>query len=106
MRLLGRDGRWSLLVTYADERQGHSGAIYKATNWIYHGKVGPYPVYQDLHGRVRSIKATSRIPVEELEERGLCQIDTSFKHRYIYALQGSTEVIQTTMPSYLVSEDI
>jgi len=36
MRLIDR-GRWPCLVTYADEMQGHTGAIYKATNWEYCG---------------------------------------------------------------------
>jgi len=29
--------RWPCLVTYADEMQGHTGAIYRATNWEYLG---------------------------------------------------------------------
>jgi hypothetical protein len=29
--------RWPCLVTYADEMQGHTGAIYRATNWEYCG---------------------------------------------------------------------
>ncbi len=36
MRMIDRD-RWPCLVTYADEMQGHTGAIYKATNWEYVG---------------------------------------------------------------------
>jgi hypothetical protein len=36
MRLIDRD-RWPTLVTYADTAQGHTGAIYKATNWICDG---------------------------------------------------------------------
>jgi hypothetical protein len=32
--------KWPVLVTYADTAQGHTGAIYKATNWQ---EVGPVP---------------------------------------------------------------
>jgi hypothetical protein len=32
MRLLDRD-RWPVLLTFADTRHGHTGAIYKATGW-------------------------------------------------------------------------
>ena len=32
MRLLDRE-RWPILLTYADTRHGHTGAIYKATGW-------------------------------------------------------------------------
>lgn len=44
--LLGRSMRmidrtvWPVLVTYADTAQGHTGAIYRATNWQ---EVGPVP---------------------------------------------------------------
>lgn len=36
MRLLDRD-RWPTLVTYADTRLGHTGAIYRATGWTEEG---------------------------------------------------------------------
>lgn len=36
MRLLDRT-RWPVLVTYADTRLGHTGAIYKATGWTEEG---------------------------------------------------------------------
>ena len=38
MRLIDRD-RWPVLVTYADTAQGHTGAIYRATNWMCDGEV-------------------------------------------------------------------
>lgn len=40
-----QDGRWDLLVTYADEWQGHTGAIYLAAGWEYVGKTRPERVY-------------------------------------------------------------
>jgi hypothetical protein len=39
MRLLDRSA-WPVLVTYADSAQGHSGAIYRATNWTDDGVGG------------------------------------------------------------------
>lgn len=38
MRQIDRK-RWPVLVTYADTNQGHTGAIYKATNWREDGSV-------------------------------------------------------------------
>jgi len=44
--LLGRSmsmidrSRWATFVTYADTGQGHTGAVYKATNWF---EIGPVP---------------------------------------------------------------
>jgi hypothetical protein len=38
MRLIDRK-RWPRLLTYADTGRGHTGAIYRATNWICLGEV-------------------------------------------------------------------
>ncbi len=40
MKLIDRT-RWPVLVTYADTARGHTGAIYKATNWICDGPQRP-----------------------------------------------------------------
>lgn len=44
-RLIAQDGRWDCLVTYADEWQGHTGAIYRAAGWEYVGLTKPERVY-------------------------------------------------------------
>ena len=44
MKLLDRD-RWPCLVTYADPWQGHTGTIYKATNWQLAGRSKPEYIY-------------------------------------------------------------
>jgi len=41
IKMIARDGRFRCLVTYADTWQGHTGAIYKATNWAYMGLTKP-----------------------------------------------------------------
>lgn len=38
IRMIRKTGDWDVLITYADTRQGHTGAIYKATNWRYIGE--------------------------------------------------------------------
>jgi hypothetical protein len=55
MRLIDRI-RWPVLVTYADEWQGHTGAIYLATGWTFDGLTAPKPVYR-LNGRSISPKS-------------------------------------------------
>lgn len=55
MRLIDRK-RWPCLVTYADTWQGHSGAIYEATNWHYVGETKPERTYV-LNGRMVARKA-------------------------------------------------
>src|SRR6476646_3751162 len=41
IRLLPRRGRWRCLLTYADEGEGHDGAIYRATGWEPMGMTEP-----------------------------------------------------------------
>lgn len=45
IRLIRASGAWDFLVTYADEWQGHTGAIYRATNWEYQGLTKPHRTY-------------------------------------------------------------
>jgi len=58
MRLIDRE-RWPCLVTYADEWQGHTGAIYRATNWEERGKTKPERTYVK-NGRMIARKAGGR----------------------------------------------
>jgi len=55
MRLIDRK-RWPCLVTYADTWRGHTGAIYKATNWRYVGLTPAYDVWT-VDGRIIARKA-------------------------------------------------
>lgn len=43
IKILKLNPKWKLLLTYADDWQGHEGKIYKATNWQYIGKTSPQP---------------------------------------------------------------
>lgn len=59
MRFIDRD-RWPVLVTYADEWQGHTGGIYKAladAGWHEDGFSKPERTYVDQAGRMVSRKA-------------------------------------------------
>jgi hypothetical protein len=51
MRTLKKSRQWRSLVTYADHRMGHTGAIYRATNWDYVGEAGGDRAYVDALGR-------------------------------------------------------
>lgn len=54
--LIRRDPRWECLVTYADEWQGHTGAIYLAAGWTFVGRTKPERVYVN-EGRMVARKA-------------------------------------------------
>ena len=47
---------WPCLVTFADEWRGHTGAIYRATNWEYVGQTKAEPTYT-IGGRMTARKA-------------------------------------------------
>lgn len=48
--------RWPVLVTYADDWRGHTGAIYRAAGWEFCGYTQPEAVYT-INGRMVSRKA-------------------------------------------------
>jgi hypothetical protein len=53
MRLIDRKA-WPVLMTYADSAQGHTGAIYRATNWQYDGIGGALTYVNPATGEQRS----------------------------------------------------
>jgi hypothetical protein len=60
-------GRWPVLVSYADEWQGHEGRVYLAAGWEYVRKTRPMPVFVK-DGRVISPKAGSKKPTRSTAE--------------------------------------
>jgi hypothetical protein len=52
IRAIVKDGRYELLVTYADTWRGHTGQIYKATNWEYRGLSEPTQVWTTEGGQL------------------------------------------------------
>lgn len=56
IRLIRKTGDWDYLVTYADQRMGHTGGIYKATNWRYLGEIPAGRAYY-IGDRMTSRKA-------------------------------------------------
>lgn len=57
VRLIRRDRRWECLVTYADEAEGHTGAVYLAAGWEHVGWTAPEARWVDGAGRMVSRKA-------------------------------------------------
>lgn len=83
MRLIDR-GRWPILVTYADEWQGHTGAIYRATNWRYVGKTRPERTYL-LNGRMVARKAGPHTRTDaEMRELGAECVGAFAKHKFVH----------------------
>lgn len=54
IRQIAQDGKHELLVTYADTWRGHSGAIYRASNWEYRGLTDGTQVWITKEGKMIS----------------------------------------------------
>lgn len=82
-----RERRFVSLVTYADERQGHSGGIYKATNWKYVGITRPRRAWIDpISGRQVAPKSTVNRTNDEMKALGYVQTDSYPKHKFVIHL--------------------
>lgn len=86
MRLVKKDRRWKTLVTYADSRMGHSGAIYRATNWVFDGETRPYYAWLDERGHQVCKKATRNIPTAEMD-RLYQRVGPYRKLRFVYHIR-------------------
>ncbi len=76
-------------MTWADEGEGHTGAIYRASNWEYLGMTRPAFRYRNLDGKLVSRK---RGPVAlshaEMLASG-CVAEGPFrKHKFRYVIRG------------------
>lgn len=84
MRALDR-ATWPTLLTYADTRHGHTGAIYLATGWEYLGLVPGSDAWVDANGVQRGRKRGGRnIPAAEMRELGYSRLPPSPKHKFAH----------------------
>lgn len=79
---IAASGAWDCLVTYADEWQGHTGAIYRAAGWEYVGRTKPQRIYV-RDGVMISRKAGphTRTHTEMLALGAEC-VGSSSKHKF------------------------
>jgi len=88
VRKIRAEGRFVSLVTYADESQGHTGGVYRAANWNYIGRTGPYPRWIDpASGRQVAVKATKSRTKAEMEALGYVKQGSFHKHKYVLHLK-------------------
>ena len=93
IRLIRQDRRWCALVTYADQRQGHSGAIYRATNWECVGETAPQPYWLDSQGKTVSRKATKSRTVAEMKALGYRKGGVSRRHKFVMHIRQSQPIL-------------
>lgn len=83
MRMIWKEDRFNSLVTYADESQGHEGRVYRACNFYYVGRTGPYTKFVDANGRQVAAKATKNRRKAEMEALGYRKAGSFYKHKYV-----------------------
>lgn len=87
IKAISKDKKWASLVTYADERQGHTGTIYHATNWQYIGKMkGSMAWIDPATGRQVSIKATKSRTKKDMLALGYEPVGVFQKHKFVLHL--------------------
>lgn len=90
VRELRRGKRWKALLTYADEGQGHTGTIYRASNWVECGFAAPRERWVDPKtGAQVSRKSTVDRTVKQMEHAGYVRAGATRKRRFIFPLRGS-----------------
>ena len=88
MQLIDRE-RWPCLVTYADTWRGHTGAIYRATNWQYVGLTKPQRTYV-VNGRIVARKAGPRTRTHaEMLALGAECIGSFAKHKFVHIARSA-----------------
>lgn len=90
VRLIAESGDWDCLVTYADEWQGHTGAIYRAAGWEYVGLTKPERTYvRDGVMIARKAGPNTRTHAQMLELGADC-IGSFAKHKFVKVLREAS----------------
>jgi hypothetical protein len=87
IRLIEQDQKWLSLVTYADDFMGHTGQIYRATNWEYIGHMKGSPRWEDETGRQVARKATVSRNNAQMAELGYRMVGVFGKHKFVKHLR-------------------
>lgn len=83
VKAIRRDGRFECLLTYADEWQGHTGAIYRASNWEYLGLTAGEGTFVNAEGQMISRKRGNKTRTkQEMLDLGYEYVGRHRRHRF------------------------
>lgn len=92
MRFVDR-ARWPVLVSYADEWQGHEGTIYKAladAGWVFDGYTKPERTYVDGNGKMVSRKRGPRtLTHDEMLDEGCTCVGRFRRKRFVHRITAA-----------------
>lgn len=90
MRLVDRE-RWPWLLTYADSALGHTGAIYRATNWTYLGETKAGDTWVGPNGEQRGRKRGAKnLSAAEMRAAGFERRPAAPKFKFAHHLATAT----------------
>ena len=90
IKIIKAEGKWVSLVTYADHFMGHTGQIYKATNWTYVGSMKGSPRWEDANGRQVARKSTKSRSNAQMLALGYRCVGTFGKHKFVMHINKET----------------
>jgi len=84
VKMIRKDGRFLTLVTWADEGEGHTGHVYRASNWSYLGaNVGDERWIDPRTGRHVAKKSAGKSrTVQQMLELGYVRAGKTRKHKF------------------------
>lgn len=89
VRAIRQEKRFTALVTYADESQGHTGGVYRAAGWAYAGRRPGSPRWVDpATGRQVATQATRTRTRAQMEALGYQRSGPFAKHKFILRLES------------------
>lgn len=88
MKLVDRK-RWPTLVTYADTGQGHTGAIYLATNWAFDKETPAGDTWINKNGQIMGRKRGGKnLSSAEMKSLGFSKRKNLPKLRFVHKKEG------------------
>ena len=82
------------IISFADPTEGHTGTIYKATNFILDGTSSPARFYRDCNGRLRHPRQSGvNISIQQAKEWGWTIEPRMGKLRYIMLLNKKAKFL-------------
>lgn len=86
--LKGYKPKYYVVISFADQTEGHDGTVYQAANFLYYGTTGSRTIfYRDEEGNLRAPRQNGVNITEDMaRERGWEPELREAKHRYLYLL--------------------
>jgi hypothetical protein len=97
VRIIKELERPDILVSYSDPNAGHSGGVYRAASWIYHGRSEESRMYVDSGGKIIPRRAfhsgKSFRRKAEIEALGFREIKLAGKDRFVKPVSRKAKAI-------------